>query len=159
HFHLMREADGQGAYSETVLGRHQATDHGVATLTVEDLAGGEVALSCSDGIGTKPVRTACRLAIQPNRCDTDAELKADQMPALIHGGVATFGIGDQTVLGKAAAHVVRVTLKGDEHTPADMMWDPPPVALKRRQDLHLTLEMELPAFRFRPANEWQIVEP
>src|SRR5262249_27799403 len=126
---------------------------------VEDLAGGEVALGCGHGIGAKPVRTACGLAVQPDRCDTDAEFQPDEMPALIHGGVATFGIGDQAVLGKAAADVVRVALKGDEHTPADMMWDLPAVALKRRQDLHLTLEMELPAFRFRPANEWQIVEP
>jgi len=60
----VREAERQAALRERILRRHQLSDHGVAALAVEQLAGLERALGGGHGIGAEPGGAARGFAAQ-----------------------------------------------------------------------------------------------
>src|SRR5262249_3091944 len=53
----VRQAERQGTGCERVCGRQKPTDHRVATLSVQDLAGLKVALGSSDRVSPEARRT------------------------------------------------------------------------------------------------------
>src|SRR5215207_6077029 len=60
--HPLSETDGERPEDYGVLGRHEATVHGVASLPVQTLSGGEVPFGHRHHVGPEPVRNSGRFA-------------------------------------------------------------------------------------------------
>jgi len=115
----VRQSERQGTGLERVGGWHQPADHRVAALPIQNLAGLEVALGGGDGVGTEARWAAGWLVTDPDRGDGDADLQANQVPALVQARIPPGGIGAHAVLGEAATDILRVA-SNTTHTPKRM---------------------------------------
>src|SRR6266404_9248900 len=80
--HTVGEPERQAADPEGSLSLHELADYRVAALAVQDLAGFQITLGGGHRVCAKPGGAAGWLAPQSHRRDRDADLQADQMPAL-----------------------------------------------------------------------------
>src|SRR5439155_25508 len=119
----VREAERQAALRERSRRRHQPADHGIAALAVKNFAGEQIFLGHRDGVGAPAGRAAGRLGAQSDRRHRNSHLEADQVPALVHAGVAARGIGFDPVLHEAALDVFAFGFEHHENAEADVVGD------------------------------------
>jgi hypothetical protein len=84
----MREAERQAALRRRHLRRHELADDRVAAFAVQHFSRLQISLGHRDRVGAPSGCAAGRLPAQPHRRNRDADLEADEMPALVHAGVA-----------------------------------------------------------------------
>ena len=101
-------------------------------------------------------RRAGGFAAQADAGHADAQLQAQQVMGLVHGGVVAAGVGDQSVF-EAAAHVVAVGRQRHVHAPAQVTEHGAAVALQRGHHFHLSAMMQDAAVLARPQHARQVV--
>ena len=154
----MREAERQAAQRRRLLRWEQLAVDRVAAFAVQDLARLEVALGGGDDVGMEADRAAGRFLAQADRRHRHADFQADQVPALVHDGVAAAGVGAEHVLFEAVLLVLGGRLEHDPHTLADLVGNGAAILLQRRRHLDLALVMELAALGDRPHHEGQVLD-
>ncbi len=143
---------------ERIGGGHEAADHGVAALAVEQFARLEVLLRRRHGVGA-PARGAARgFAPQADGSDRNPHLQADQVPALVHARIPAARVGLHAVFHEAAPDVLRVALEYHPHAHADVVGNRLAVELQRRGHLDLPLVVQAAALRLRPHDGRKVVD-
>ena len=97
-------------------------------------------------------------AAHADRCNTDAEFESDQMIRLVHRGIVARCVCDETVLVKAAPHVIAVGGKRHIHPPAQVAEYRASVALDARDYFDLARMVQLAAGIVRAQHARQIID-
>ena len=138
----MGQSDGETSTIERIRRRHQLAVNAEAALAVQHLAGLQAALGGRHHVADEPLRRAHGLAQQTGAGDGDAQLQADQVIGPVKGRVAAGVVGNQSVFGETALHIVRRRLEGDVHPPAQVPGDRLAVALDAGHHLDRALVVQ-----------------
>src|SRR3954468_16904601 len=158
HLPAVREAKRQAALRERVASGHQAPDDGVAALAIEHFARLQLFLRYCNRIGTPASGAACWLATQSDGSHRDADLEADQVPALVEARVAARRIGFHAVLAEATLDVLRLAFEDDEDAEANVIRNRRAIRAQGGDHFDLAFVMQHAAFALRPHQRRNLVD-